>query len=262
MPTTYAHYIFGQEVLKLLDNDIKESINKNIDLYNIGLHGPDILFYYNPLKSNEISKLGHTLHSQTADRFFENARKVISRSDDYDAACAYISGFICHFILDTQCHPYIRQKESNVLTHGDIETEFDRMFMLKNKLNPLSFKPTTHIVPNEENAEIISWFFDGITKDAILKALQSMKFYLNLLVAPGHFKRFVILTSLKLTGNYKGMSGLIMKYEPLRKSNETNMNLYDLFLEGINSAADIIKEFIKNIKSNDKLNERFNRNFE
>jgi len=85
---------------------------------------------------------------------------------------------------------------------------------------------------------------------------------LNLLVAPGHFKRFVILTSLKLTGNYKSMSGLIMKYEPLRKSNETNMNLYDLFLEGINSAADIIKEFIKNIKSNDKLNERFNRNFE
>jgi hypothetical protein len=262
MPATYAHYTFGQEVLKLLDGDLKESINKNIDLYNIGLHGPDILFYYNPLKSNEISKMGHTLHSMTANYFFENARKVISSCEDYDAACAYVSGFICHFMLDTQCHPYIRQKESNELTHGDIETEFDRMFMIQNKLNPLSFKPTSHIAPNAEIAEVISWFFNGITKKDIFESLKSMKFYLNLLVAPGHFKRFVILASLKLTGNYKGMSGLIMKYEPLDKSNEINDKLYDLFLEGIKPAADIIKEFINNIKGNEKLNERFNRNFE
>ena len=53
MPTTYAHYTFGQEVLKNLDGEIKKIIDKNIDLYNIGLHGPDILFYHKPLKSNQ-----------------------------------------------------------------------------------------------------------------------------------------------------------------------------------------------------------------
>lgn len=262
MPTTYAHYIFGQEVLKLLDGELKKSINENIDLYNIGLHGPDILFYYNPLKSNGISKLGHRLHSQTAHIFFDNARKIISSHEDYAAACAYISGFICHFMLDSQCHPYIRQKEGKELTHGDIETEFDRMFMIKNKLNPLSFKPTSHIVPNTENSEIISGFFDGISSDAILVALKSMKFYLKLLVAPGHLKRFIILAGLKITGNYESMSGLIMKYKPLEKSSEINEKMYELFLDGINPAADIIKEYNKNIKANEKLNARFNRNFE
>ncbi|MGD9567714.1 MAG: zinc dependent phospholipase C family protein [Sedimentibacter sp.] len=262
MPTTYAHYIFGQEVLKLLDKDLKKSINKNIDLYNIGLHGPDILFYYSPLKSNEISKIGHGLHRQTAYSFFENARKVIVSCPDYDAACAYILGFICHFMLDTKCHPFIRQKESNSLCHGTIETEFDRLFMIKNNLNPVSFKPTSHIVSNKENADVIAWFFDGVSKEDILNALKSMKFYLNLLVAPGYFKRFLIKSGLKLSGNYDSMIGLVMNYEPLEECKEINEKLYEFFLEGVSPAANIVMEYCKNIKSSEKLNVRFNRNFE
>ena len=52
MPSTYAHYRFGQEVLKELPNDIKKIIIENKELYDIGLHGPDLLFYYLPLKNN------------------------------------------------------------------------------------------------------------------------------------------------------------------------------------------------------------------
>lgn len=43
MPSTYAHYRFGQEVLKELPNDIKKIIIENKELYDIGLHGPDLL---------------------------------------------------------------------------------------------------------------------------------------------------------------------------------------------------------------------------
>ena len=45
MPSTYAHYTFGQEVKRHLKGDIEKIIAENIALYNIGLHGPDILFY-------------------------------------------------------------------------------------------------------------------------------------------------------------------------------------------------------------------------
>ena len=45
MPTTYAHFRFGNDVLKVLPDEMKKTINKNIELYNIGLHGPDILIY-------------------------------------------------------------------------------------------------------------------------------------------------------------------------------------------------------------------------
>ncbi len=261
MPTTYAHYTYGQEVLKLLHGDIKKSIDKNIDLFNIGLHGPDILFYYKPLKSNPISKIGHNLHSLTADAFFENAKNVINNCSDNEAACAYISGFICHYMLDTQCHPYIGQKESNNLSHGTIETEFDGFFIIKNNLNPISFKPTSHIHTNLKNAEVISCFFAEVSKENILKALKSMKFYLNLLISPGQIKRFLIVKGLKISGNYDSMIGLIMNYEPIEECKEINTALYELYNEGIKQTAVLIQDYFKNIKSNERLNERFNRNF-
>lgn len=262
MPTTYAHYSFGQEVLRLLDDDLKNIIHKNMDLFNIGVHGPDILFYYQPLKSNDVSKLGHKLHSLTADSFFENARSVIKSCPDYEGACAYVAGFICHFMLDTQCHPYIRTKEGRDLTHGAIETEFDRLFMLKSNLDPLSYKPTAHIVLNERYAEIISWFLNDISKEDVFSSLKSMKFYLNLLVAPGFIKRFVLVNGLKISGNYEGMGGLIMSREPIEECKAINEKLYELYREGVGVAADIINEYISLLGSDEKLNKRFCRNFE
>ena len=65
MPSTYAHYRFGQEVLKELPNDIKKIIIENKELYDIGLHGPDLLFYYLPLKTNEINSIGYNMHEKT-----------------------------------------------------------------------------------------------------------------------------------------------------------------------------------------------------
>lgn len=261
MPATYAHYSFGHEVLKLLDENIQKTINRNVDLYNIGLHGPDILFYYKPLKSNHVNRTGYGLHKLAAGAFFENARQRINCCHDCEAALAYISGFICHFILDSQCHPYIRQKESVELTHSSIETEFDRLFMLKNNLNPTTFRPTSHIKPNLHNAEVISVFFDDISKEEILKALKDMKFYLNFLVAPGRLKRSLITSGLKVSGNYS-MTGLMMCYEPFEACKEVNEVLYDLYVKAVEPTAGLIEEYCKNIKSSERINERFSRNLE
>ena len=49
MPGTYAHYAFGKKVLEQVDDEVSKIISKNIDLFFIGLHGPDIFFYYKPI---------------------------------------------------------------------------------------------------------------------------------------------------------------------------------------------------------------------
>lgn len=262
MPTTYAHYTFGQEVLKNLSEDTKNIINNNRELFNIGLHGPDILFYYNALKSNKISKLGHRLHKQQGSGIFNNARKIIRESTDSQAASAYVFGFLCHFMLDSSLHPYIRQKEGKRLTHSTIETELDRFFMLKNNLDPISYKPTAHIIPNDKNAGTISCFFEEVTADEVLKALKSMKFYLNFLVSPKRIKRHLISAGLKLSGNYEGMIGLMMSYEPVKECNQINEKLYKLYEEAIIPAAKLIEEYKIAINNNNKLNERFSKTFE
>ena len=70
MPTTYTHDIFGKEVYKRLPSEIKEAIRESKSMYLIGLHGPDILFYYQPLMKNRVSGLGHQVHQREAAEFF------------------------------------------------------------------------------------------------------------------------------------------------------------------------------------------------
>lgn len=258
MPTTYAHYTFGKEVLKELKGDLKQIIIENIDLYNIGLHGPDILFYYNPLKSNDINRKGNKIHEESLNVFLTKARNLLYKSNnEKEKKLSYIMGFICHFMLDSECHPYIRQKESNILSHNEIESEFDRIFMINNGLNPISFKPTEHLNPNRVYAECISLFY-GIDSEVILKTLKSMKFYLNFLVSPSRLKRSIIL---KVIGNYDNMKGLIMNYEPNPSCAEITENLHKLYLNAIIPTVNILYDFYDAINDEQPLNERFKRNF-
>lgn len=46
MPSTYAHYRFGEDIKRQLYGREKLIIEKYQDLFEIGLHGPDILFYF------------------------------------------------------------------------------------------------------------------------------------------------------------------------------------------------------------------------
>ena len=61
MPSTYAHYIFGQQIRGRLSGYERKVIDKYPELFNIGLHGPDILFYYRPLGKNKVNQLGSRL---------------------------------------------------------------------------------------------------------------------------------------------------------------------------------------------------------
>ena len=62
MPSTYAHYTFGEWMLPLFPAKIRALIQENRALYDIGLHGPDILFYYKALCSNEVNAVGYKMH--------------------------------------------------------------------------------------------------------------------------------------------------------------------------------------------------------
>jgi len=262
MPTTYAHSSFGDQVRKRFDESIKNIIEteKNIELFNIGLHGPDILFYYKPLSSNKINKTGHHLHEEDVHKFLTRARNTINKSSNKNASFSYIAGFICHFMLDSCCHPYIREIEMKGISHSTIEAEMDRFLMIKNNLDPMSFKPTKHIVLKEENAKCIAEFYEVISAEEILSALKSMKMHLNLLAAPKKIKRNIITAALKISHN-EGMIDLMMSDEPDERCKECSNHLLDLYQEAILPSAEIVKEFYLNLGVNKELNNRFNRNF-
>ena len=109
MPTTYAHYKFGKEVISALPRPLQSAIENNRELFDIGVHGPDILFYHNPIKKNSVTTQGYELHDKMADEFFSHGLDVVRSSENPAAARAYIYGVICHFALDSECHPYIEK---------------------------------------------------------------------------------------------------------------------------------------------------------
>ena len=88
MPSTYAHYRMGQEVIKQVSAPARDIIMKHKQLYDIGLHGPDILFYYHPLVTNPVNAIGYGLHERSGKYFFGKAAEIIETASDKEAALA------------------------------------------------------------------------------------------------------------------------------------------------------------------------------
>ena len=125
MPAGYTHYCFGKDVYKHLDDqNIKDLLLRNENCFLIGLHGPDIFFY------ERWNKIARKMHQEKANTFFEKAQDIIQS----EAQLAYILGFICHYLLDSQMHPYIKRMIKNTnMDHFEIESDYDLSSFKKKK---------------------------------------------------------------------------------------------------------------------------------
>lgn len=246
MPSTYAHYRMGQEIERVMTGKEKTVIKNYSDLFHIGLHGPDILFYYHPLQTNQINSIGYGMHERAGYEFFEYAAGVIKEKKCSQAHLAYVYGFICHFALDVTCHGYVDEKiKQSGISHGEIEVEFDRELMVMDGFDPIRHRLTNHIVVKDEISDVIQSFYQGVTKNDVNKALRGMKFYNNLLLAPTKMKRGFIHALLKISGNYQEMHGLMVNFKKNEKCNDSTRRLMLLYEGAIHLAMRLIREYHK-----------------
>ena len=132
MPSHYAHYRLGRQVRLELTPDSAEVVGRWPSLYLIGLHGPDILFYYRGYRENPVNRLGYALHGETGEAFVRWAMQVIAAHPGQDAHRAYAYGVLCHFALDESCHGIVaRQMAAHGVSHVGLEAEFDRYLTQK-----------------------------------------------------------------------------------------------------------------------------------
>lgn len=193
MPSAYAHYRFGDQVLSRLPAAIRAQIEPYRALYNIGVHGPDILFYFHPLWHTDIRSEGDAMHGRPARVFFRHAAEVIRplQGEARAKALAYVYGFITHFSLDSACHTFVEQsKRAKGISHTAIEVDFDRRLM---RLDGCPERcPVAHIAAEEKWAEVIYPFYRGVEKRHVLFSLKSMRFYGKLLDTRNGLMRAVI----------------------------------------------------------------------
>ena len=241
MPSTYAHRRFGADVLALLPDGLRATLEQHRELYDIGLHGPDLMFYYKALQSNPVNRLGNTMHEQKGEVFFTRARTVVENATDKSAALAYALGFVCHFALDSTCHPYVEAyvRESGV-GHCEIETEFDNALMREDGLAP---------------------FYEGVTVDETLAAMKGMITVHHFLQAANPVKRWVVLTGMKVLGKYDGMHGLVANPQPNPQCTESNRKLDALYAKALPLAERLILEYVAKLDTDEPLDAAYDHTF-
>ena len=261
MPAGYAHLDFGNQVLAVLDPQLQQLIQQNIDLYHIGVHGPDILFYHQPLKNNKVKNLGYQMHKRDATAFFQQCKQVIQKSHHQDASLVYVLGFITHFTLDSECHGYVGfVEDTKHLTHSEIESEFDRELLIHNGLNPLTTSLTSHVHDSSLVDEVIAPVF-GLEPQDIKNSLKGMHTYLGFLLAPGKIKRSFIHFAMRVAGIYKGYKGLMISYQANPICAEDVQELIQKKNNAIPIAKKLIEDYVRDLNNN-HIDERFGRNYE
>lgn len=262
MPTTYTHYRFGEDVLNALPSPLREEILPYRGLYDIGLHGPDLLFYYKALSGNPVSRTGFTMHERPGYEFFHTAKQPLLTMQPPEPGLAYLYGFICHFALDSICHPYVEQQVRKTgITHSEIEAELDRALMVMDGLNPITHRPTGHLKATGFHARIIAPFFPGISTKQILESIKSIRIYCNLLVAPSPFHRWFIFTILKIAHSYDSIHGMVINYEPNPNCQELCHNLEHLYHSAIPCAIQLIQNYTLYLTDSEPLDSRFSHTF-
>lgn len=262
MPTTFTHDVFGKEVFSRLPEKMKNTIRQGKDLYRIGLHGPDIFFYYRPLLQGKIYKIGHNMHYAVARGFFEKSAAEYQRDEDPRLA-AYLLGFGCHYLLDSTCHPYVWafEKEKGV-SHAEIETELDRYFMERENRKLFSFCPASVLNPTPENSRVIARAFPEAGEKAIYKAIKGQQWYDRLLVCRHPWKEKLILGCMKILGCYEPLEGQVMRRQKNPVCRESTDHLLGLYDQALQEAPGALENLYGCLKGEEKLSGRFDRNYE
>lgn len=262
MPTTYAHYQFGKDVIRTLPGPLQKAIENHRQLFDIGLYGPDIFFYYRIFHKNRVNAIGYRMHEEYADTFFEHAAEVIKTTKNKSAARAYIYGFICHFALDSECHKYVEKMiQVSGITHSEIEMEFDRMILVRKHIDPMTFHRSDCIHPTINNAAVIAEFFDGVSAKEIRETLRYMILCDKLLTAPNPIKRKALFFGMKVTGQYEGVHGMVMSEQPNPACKKYCQILNGVYNGAVPIAGKMIGQYQKVLFKNEEISKRFHETF-
>lgn len=113
MPNLITHTIFAQEAANGLENS--DVLQGRMHLFGVGANGPDFLFFEGlslrpGSKQAPIRKYGSRFHHGHVNNFYQSALRSIRQEKDpliKADMTAYVLGHLCHWALDSVCHPYI-----------------------------------------------------------------------------------------------------------------------------------------------------------
>lgn len=259
MPSIYAHYRFGKELCMSLPEPARTYALRYRELFDLGLQGPDILFFYHPFYHNYVNTLGYQIHDWQGKKFFQSALRCIRSKQNKGPSIAYISGVACHYALDAICHPYIESLvKYEHKNHSAIEGAFERYLIVNEDHLPTDYLVTGSIKINPQNAMVVQQFYGKTTGKQIRSAVYTMKLCNDALrLRSNHpLKRFLFLL-LRLLKKYDSIAGMVITPEPQPEYNESNRLLRMKYDEAKPFALTFITELLNSIQTGASLGRSF-----
>lgn len=263
MPAAFAHDLYGRRVYRKLDPEMQKLIRKERNCYFLGLHGPDVLFFYKAWGKNPVNQKGCRLHAEPAAVLFAHGLEEFRRANGWekDAICAYLLGVACHFSLDNALHGYINAKAASTkLSHADIETELDRRLISREHMDPLKTNVTCHL-KNTMRTRMAASRVLGEKPNVISKCIVSFKLINRLFVNSGEFTKRMVRSAMRFSGSYGEVQGMIMRRTPVAGCGEITDYLERRFFKEIPEGAELLEEVWKYLWYRGPVPERFSGNF-
>lgn len=194
MPGFTTHYILGMKAYNdLPNNSLKYIISKYRWLYQLGLQGPDIFFYYIPvLRHRDYRNVGSYMHEHHIRDFFANYLRRLGEIDSRqqrEEGLAYFCGYLCHYIGDSICHPYVYgrigydAKAPTTQAHGRhaaLENDLDAILLWKyKKKKPSQFNQTATICLNGMEMQFISRYLAQVINETYYPITYSNNFQVS-----------------------------------------------------------------------------------
>ncbi len=162
-------------MLRLMPADVRGTAKRHRQLFDVGLHGPDPLFFYRSVFPGKVRRLGRKFHMQTGGEFFSRVCRNL-RLEPSEGGQAYLYGVLCHYALDAQCHPLVTQTNGeDPLGHLQMELEFDRFLMdLDGTCPPGEIHLAEHMTLTDQECGIVSRFYPGTDKYIFRMSVKRM----------------------------------------------------------------------------------------
>lgn len=253
MPSTYAHYRFGTQVIPTLSKDAQLAVARFRSLYDTGLHGPDIFFHYNMFWHTATGDLGHSLHMQTGQEFFSRMCKR-QRMHPSEAGMAYLYGMLAHYALDSVCHPFINSiAAEGEIGHVELESEFERFLLdIDHKIPPEKQDLSRHLHLSRSEASTAAYLLSPVTAGKIRRSVRHMALHVHLLSAVNPQ-----ITDKVLSRIGKNMRDQQIPAEPNRNCAYLDGELHQLYKEALERYPSLVAQMEDHIRSRTPLGEDF-----
>lgn len=261
MPAIYAHRAFGEDIRQQPGAEQFPEIDACPRAFALGLHGPDTLFYFHPLRHNAVNERGERMHEARAADFFAGARDTLRARGDRPSDRAYLYGFVCHFALDSACHPEVAaQMRLHKISHTAAEAAFERAMLLRDGCDPVKEHIASHIRADADNVSAVAAFCK-ITEKQAKTAIRSMGRCSRLLRCPNGVRRALLRGILRLIGS-RSVSDMIIPERDTPASAECCAALSACYARALQKAMALLDNFRAFLAEEAPLDERFFSNYE